>query len=307
MTQPNMNRSNRGGFTLVELLVVIAIIGVLIALLLPAVQQAREAARRMTCSNKMRQIGIAMHNYHDTHGSFPFALLYRTGVSGAEDHRVHSGFAVILPFVEQTALYEQLRADTNGFGTDYGDGANDPSATVVDAFLCPSDVMADLNPLRQDNGKSNYVMIAGARRDDDSSFACADNWFGRTDGMFYASSDTSFRDITDGTSNTAMIGERDGGDGKGGSQRHAAIWVGSRHAKWMNAVAGCTDGSNTSLLLNTPANNGTSQWNSLGSFHSGGAHFTLADASTRFVAETIDNDLYTAIGTKSGGEVLEDF
>ena len=300
-------KSNPRGFTLIELLVVIAIIAILVALLLPAVQQAREAARRSSCKNNLKQIGLALHNYHDTHRVFPFGLLYREGHANAANLKVPGAFTMMLPFIEQGPLYDDLAGDTNDFRTEWSDGATDPSAMIIDVYMCPSDVMDNTNPQRQDNGKSNYVLIAGARRSDNSNHAAADNYFGETDGIFYINSDTKLRDITDGTSSTFMVGERDGGDGSAGSPRRAAVWIGSQRSQWHNQQLGSTDGTNTSLLLNTAIVNGTSRWNSLGSLHQGGAHFSMADASVQFVSENIDAGLYSALGTKAGGEVVGEF
>src|SRR5687767_971968 len=159
-------QARRRGFTLIELLVVIAIIGVLIALLLPAVQQAREAARRTQCNNKLKQIGVAVHNYNDTHGCFPTAGSYwrcaaADGVGGG-----FSAFGFLLPFMERSDLYERLNTDMNGHAN--GCDATVKNDTVgrrkVAQFLCPSEDGFNIAPTGsgiQDWGDSSYAANNG--------------------------------------------------------------------------------------------------------------------------------------------------
>ena len=144
-----MNASKRG-FTLVELLVVIAIIGVLIALLLPAVQQAREAARRSQCSNNLKQIGLAMHNYHDTFGSFPSAWI-QVGSS-----RYHAWSALILPFMEQGNIHDKLSPD---FGNSRSANTEDKAGAIIDTYRCPSSTLPERSTAG--HGTNNYQCNKG--------------------------------------------------------------------------------------------------------------------------------------------------
>ncbi len=199
-----MKRSSRTAFTLVELLVVIAIIGVLVGLLLPAVQSAREAARRMQCSNNLKQIGLALHNYHDTFRSFPPGWIRS---NGAGDRRyAWSWSGAILPFIEQSALQ-----DNSGFGeVNIHSAAADPALlkalqTPVPGYRCPSDIAPATN---------NWLAIHSERMATSNYVGThnSDYWDVNGDstqgGMFIENEPTRFRDVLDGTSNTFMVGER---------------------------------------------------------------------------------------------------
>jgi len=191
----------RRGFTLVELLVVIAIIGVLIALLLPAVQQAREAARRMQCSNQLKQLGLALHNYHDTYGSF---VPRRQGTSqgSVNNGERASGFIGLLPFIEQGPMYDQIKAGDPSAGTPippFGPGAwtawnvwNTPPT----ALICPSATAE--NP---ELTGVNYVFSVGDTVNNNDTVTVVRGLFPRRDGA-------RFSDIIDGTSNTIAMSER---------------------------------------------------------------------------------------------------
>ena len=203
----------RSAFTLVELLVVIAIIGILVGLLLPAVQAAREAARRMQCSNNMKQIGLAMHNYHDTHKSFPTFVIR----NGKGDYwRGYSAFTQMLPFIEQGNLSNSLAAATRNWYENWDEG-NTPwgllRATQLSAFICPSaQRFPGSGPTGGwDNGKGcNYGV----------SFGSTISWANYKDqnGMFRGQNDTGAKcstglsDVVDGTSNTLMASEHLCGD-----------------------------------------------------------------------------------------------
>ncbi|MEW4455705.1 DUF1559 domain-containing protein [Bremerella sp. JC817] len=316
---------DRHGFTLVELLVVIAIIGVLIALLLPAVQQAREAARRMSCSNNMKQIGLAMHNYHDTFNVFPPGLVdtdpaFIDGNSqtAAQNANGLAWSALILPFVEQNALYDSVQTQTGNFGHHWMDknhdgSANDPidaSKIAINAYACPSDPLPMINNKRGGYAKCNYKGNAGTYAANDKK------------GVFWTSSEIHMRDITDGTTNTILVAESGGKEDSasqlncGGSVCNfkAGIWIGGRYvgnaASWHSGVYGHDvlsfgGGSATYLIGRSSANWGHDWINN--STHPGGIMISMSDASVRFLPETIDINIYRRISDRSDGQVVGEF
>jgi prepilin-type N-terminal cleavage/methylation domain-containing protein len=306
--------TRRAAFTLIELLVVIAVIAILVALLLPAVQQAREAARRAQCKNNLKQIGLALHNYHDAHRGFP------PGWMQPEIPDVDGGFGerwawkvFILPQLEQTGVYQALNVNQGGMPIPLAD---DPRAReVLAVFLCPSDPGGSFNESYPDpNGnfypKSNYPGVHG--RGEEVSIAIS----GET-GLFGKASRVRMADITDGTSQTFAVGERDArsrGQGDFGALgdpfRHAAVWIramprpGSitpttQHGRSVTGI--CTDLPGSTRVLNGPSSRG------FGSAHVGGAHFLLADGSVRFIGESIDLATYGRLAHKSDGEVIGQF
>lgn len=206
----------RRAFTLIELLVVIAIIAILIALLLPAVQQAREAARRSQCRNNLKQLGIAMHNYHDNFRLFPYLCGGQRNSPLAWDYNAPtflSGHAMILPYVDQAPLYNQLMARYTG--THGSNGSPNGRAvpwdgdltanTLVPAFVCPSDTQTN-----QRISRSNYRMCMGPWGKRNRTGVDPVEWGGERPiaGIFGAISNTSISDILDGTSNTILMSER---------------------------------------------------------------------------------------------------
>ncbi|QDS96408.1 hypothetical protein FF011L_52180 [Roseimaritima multifibrata] len=306
----------RRGFTLVELLVVIAIIGVLVGLLLPAVQAAREAARRMQCSNNFKQMGLALHNYHDTHGS----LVYRKGGTSLNSGR-RSGFISLLPFIEAGNMWDQVRNGTPAEGPSAWSGWA-PWDTSPEFVRCPSDSGI------QSGGRRNSIgFVMGDQmkniRDDTSAR-----------GMFQAGNQgVKFRDVTDGLSNTLMMSERLCNEGMPSGQNPVA--VGLRQVEYKRGlatpIAGVTDapnlcytvvsgnyfadgttvncrwgrywqdgqpayiGINTVLPPNGPACAENGSWGDQdeiivppSSRHPGGVNGVMADGSVRFVTETID-------------------
>lgn len=239
-----MKRTPRQGFTLIELLVVIAIIAILIALLLPAVQQAREAARRSQCKNNLKQIGIALHNYHDTFGAFPPGTIAPGGknttadiVAGVNDQALnHTGFIFLLPFVDQAPLYNQWNFNiaSNGFFRNKVTGvrggwpnANSPLVqNKVPVYMCPSDeadaslsVRTDVAQYISNHARSNYLFCAGGHGNGwdggrpwgiyrASSSNLADGRTGiQYQGMFGHDQSAKIRDVRDGLSNTIAICE----------------------------------------------------------------------------------------------------
>jgi len=291
--------SARKGFTLIELLVVIAIIAVLIALLLPAVQQAREAARRSQCKNNLKQIGLALHTYHDTVHVFPplfVTPVNSTGAasqndalkSGRTGHEPSWGWAAfLLPYIEQTALYHAGQIAEGGYILD----APNVIRTVISVYRCPSDNMKRIpkestwndrtNPSHQAAG-GNYV---AANNHADPKREGKD---GPT-GAFFKDSSTSLKDITDGTSNTIAIGERDVIKGNGYT---APTWAGCLNCGHGTDFVYDTGGTGA-YRINAPVTGGE-HGRIFSSEHTGGAHFLLFDGSVRFISENIN---YTKGGT----------
>jgi prepilin-type N-terminal cleavage/methylation domain-containing protein len=303
------------GFTLIELLVVIAIIAILIALLLPAVQQAREAARRTQCKNNLKQIGLALHNYHDTHNTFPYGW----------DTRGTGWNAFILPQVEQANLYSTLIFQESGPGNwDSGSANQKATETVVPAYRCPSMPLAEHMNF---NGIAKRVPVsyrgnAGseATSDDLSSAIPGTKSLEQLsqNGIFYACSKVKFRDLTDGTSNTLLVCEsltdpEFSKDGQG-----MDFWaIGSPQADPC-ACNGGTGGTEFTEFVGTtivglnvrrlaPTTNGELMELSFGSYHISGAQFTLGDGSVRFISENINLGTLRAISTRDGGEVAGEF
>jgi len=329
---------SKRGFTLVELLVVIAIIGLLIAILLPAVQVAREAARRAACTNNLKQLGLALHNYHSVHNTFP-----GLGESSATSFSVQ---AKLLPFVEQKQL-QDLIDFREPLYLSYGRGqaALNPTQasaarTVVPLFRCPSDageILYEENP---------GVIVAGG-----NYMVCTGSGTGtfydiryRTDGLFYNGSTLGLRDILDGSSHTMVIcetllGSRQSYSGpintRGARERFicrmagslnpspqpglvgivnpdldaltqsCTTWLGNRGFGW---IAGRTTASTFSAYLPPNAAAADAAVHGIGfigarSHHPGGVNTLLGDGGVRFVSETIQLDVWRALATISGGEV----
>ncbi len=300
----------RRGFTLIELLVVIAIIAILVALLLPAVQQAREAARRSQCKNNLKQFGLALHNYHDTHGVFP------PGQVASGDCAVGSppptvmnmnGLVLLLPGIEQGPLYDQLdfsqafdsrRSQTVG-GVDMtsiplAGGGHTFNRNIVDnvrvgMFSCPSDPNNSIS-------KTSYDFIARRVHTDCNRW---DTLAQNAKFMFEDGSRCQMKDITDGTSNTAMMTET----------RKDCCGNGS-HAQW--SWRGWVQ-IGLSLSLSAPNNtwrSGTDfaprlgDWGFTGSWHKGGLHVLLADGAVRFMSENTAGPIRVGLDRIGDGTVI---
>ncbi|ADG69637.1 protein of unknown function DUF1559 [Planctopirus limnophila DSM 3776] len=311
-----LSTTNRRGFTLIELLVVIAIIAILIALLLPAVQQAREAARRSQCRNNLKQIGLALHNYHDNYNAFPpgaLAMNVTTGVAyklgDAEPSRSNVGggwgwSTFILPFIDQAPLYSSLNPNGNNFPLN-------PTAltrTILPVYICPSEASPNIvraqalggDGISDGHAKLSYPAIWGS-----TTVNYVDTRSGVNKGIFAYNSATRIRDVTDGTSNTLMVTERlyDGGDSE---TRRGGIWAG-RSSGATNANSG-NKYSNLVRAENLPdwLIKGTNN-NAPTSFHTGGVHFVMADGSVRFLSENTDGNTYQRLGQMADGQVLGEF
>jgi prepilin-type N-terminal cleavage/methylation domain-containing protein len=281
------SRGRPRGFTLIELLVVIAIIGILIALLLPAVQKVREAAIRSKCSNNLKQMGLALHMYHDTYGTLPQA--YGASVGDAYP----SWCMLILPFIEQQNLDNQ--------------GYNHYHDKTVQLFVCPADPRPDLTYGGQQGlgtfGPTSYLAIEGTNENG-------------TDGCMYQNSHVRFAEITDGTSETIMVGER--------PPSPDLYWGWWTYRIWDSTLATRVNGA----LVYTYSSGYTSEpgaytcasrrpyyfkpglvtdycdTHHFWSFHTGGAFWLYADASVRFMPYE-GSTIVPALGTRAGGEAVE--
>jgi prepilin-type N-terminal cleavage/methylation domain-containing protein/prepilin-type processing-associated H-X9-DG protein len=315
----------RRGFTLIELLVVIAIISVLIALLLPAVQSAREAARRVQCTNNLKQLGIALHNYHDTVGAFPPGYLsLKDRVSFDNDGPGWSWAARLLSQMEQAPLFNSINFP---LGIEFP--ANQTARlTILASFLCPSDAwrmdtftVVDSTTSGSTPGapicvvaSSNYVGSFG--RGDPSSLYpyiidANDAPPGRDngDGLFYRNNSVRLAQILDGTSQTFAVGERS-------QNLSRASWSGAvtNAAVPLVALQGEAgldpEGGGALTLAHTGEGHGPNSPSGLAhadqywSLHPGGANFLFGDGSVRFIKEQVGFRIFQALATRSGVEVL---
>jgi prepilin-type N-terminal cleavage/methylation domain-containing protein len=297
----------RRGFTLVELLVVIAIIGVLVALLLPAVQAAREAARRSSCSNNLKQIGIALHNYHDTHLKFPFGW----------SNRGQGWSTCILPQIEQGSLWDTLQwAESNNWDTD--NTPNERAAgTFIKVYRCGSAAVPDHRDNQGIPGRvpATYRAVASSTADSDD---LSTSVVGRAleqkelEGIFYGDSRIGFQDILDGTSSTFMVGECWWDTFSQDGNQMDFWYIGSPQIDpWPgNSTEYSEFCGSTGVPMNARKIASTSGYVkelSFTSFHPGGAMFTFGDASVRFVPYTIDQNIYRALGSRAGGETVSNY
>lgn len=309
MTQPVLNRLFRRGFTLIELLVVISIIAILVALLLPAVQSAREAARRSQCKNNMKQLGLALHNYHGTHGVFPPSEIHtRAFLAGSNnDWGSNAGTWVTLtfPYCDQEAAYGTMNFDERW---DYADTAKmEDNKTPIDQeyshLICPSN---PVNRNRQNNFNSqiiHYFAVWGGANPPGGRarqrWATGNSWNARWKGIMYYNSNTQVRDVTDGTSNTLIVGE-----------------VRGYRPRSPTAMDNVVDGRGMRWEISTGANlypingvhgygcSGSCRWENMSSHHAGGCHAALADGSVRFVSEMINRDTFRSICSMADGDTL---
>lgn len=316
---------SRRGFTLVELLVVIAIIGVLVALLLPAVQQAREAARRMQCGNHLKQLTLALHNYESTYRTLPPS---RITVGNSR----HGWSAMTLPFIEQNAIY-----DIYDFSVRWSNAVNFPAtSSVINTYMCPSAPSGRMLPPA--DAQSNHVPAppTGFGPADYSSTNELRRSFYESNGMplplgiqrgmpgaMDRNMGTRFADILDGLSNTLMLAER--------AARPEIYVAGKRPIGivvadgwgWadFDSISGSVNGASADgLLLNSTS--GSSPFNTTingrcainctnnseyYSFHPGGINISRADGSGRFLSDTVSAEILAALVTRAGREVLADF
>lgn len=289
----------RNGFTLVELLVVIAIIGILVALLLPAVQKAREAAQRMQCANNMRNVALGLHNYHSARGVFP------PGFNIQETKEESWGWTTYtLPYLEESALYEQLGVNeqtlSEFFMKNKGTANMQAAQTPLSIFRCATDTTPDLlpgkinepgnrdrhfrgnqTPQGYEPPTSNYVGLKGLG---DKGCPPKNPKICENNGIFYGGSKVRIGKISDGTSKTFLIGERD-------NRCKAGTYIGSRNPPGSGMWGSYMLIARTSMRFNYPI---TGDHNTcaeaFSSAHTAGGNFAYADGSVHFVSEDIDFD-----------------
>ncbi len=369
-------RSRRPGFTIIELLVVIGIIGLLVALLLPAVQQSRQQARLASCRNNLKQLGLALHNYHDTHRTFPPSFVRQedgnppppaTTFAGLRYRSHWTGFHMLLPYIDQANLYNQYDFDKTWLSS--LNDANDHSMwplnqTSLPILQCPSaphsagaqTIGGDGNPLHWmagsaadysfSHGMDIIRALAGSAEE-----SCPggllhywQNWPQATRGPFGYSSRCRLSDITDGSSNTILLGEKAGGlltysgwddtfptlpveypwamaavtyfAPTGGDGVPGSFWVAGPFAVVADIQAPSCPTDTGPVLTPYPMNPGPRDlpqstderpFYSFQSAHPGGATFVMADGSSRFLSETIDQRVLQALSTIAGGENVGDY
>ncbi len=307
----------RCGFTLIELLVVIAIIATLIALLLPAVQQAREAARRTQCRNNLKQLSLALHNYHTTHDTLPFGWnTHGTGWS-----------AMILPEIEQRNLYVQFEFVENGPGNWGSGGGNEVLvSTFLPTFRCPTMPLPEHVPISSGTPNrvpASYRGNAGSEASSDDTSSIVAPWTKSLEhldqnGIFYACSSIQSRDIRDGTSHTLLLTEASTAPDFVKDSQSMDVWyIGSSQIDRCRCDGGnggtefsefvSTAVAPINARFNAPATNGRLMELTAGSYHTGGAQVGLCDGSARFLSENIDFSVYVNLSARNDGEVVGEF
>lgn len=284
--------NERLAFTLIELLVVMAIIGVLVALLLPAIQKVRDASTRSRCSNNLKQIGTAFHNYQGTHGSFPSAYV----APGVDPGWGWSSLS--LPFLEQTTLHVAAGVTTAAFGIPWSNDGTGQAATPnantqlrMNGFRCPADHGPDLNPLRLNFAMSNYRAVAGPIT---YPFFTVDLDMG---GVLYQNSKIRPADITDGLSTTVAIGECIFDEPTG---KRACIWPGMTGIRagsiWISDVMWWVDDQTATINGSAPQ--------AFSSRHGRGAFFLFCDGSVRFFLDTIAPTSVRWLAGRNDGQIV---
>jgi prepilin-type N-terminal cleavage/methylation domain-containing protein/prepilin-type processing-associated H-X9-DG protein len=307
----------RSGFTLIELLVVISVIAVLIALLLPAVQSAREAARRMQCVNNLKQIGLAMHNYYEARNALP-------GADMVFNVTELSALAQVLPFLEQSPVY-----NTINFAFSYQDPNNNTAMmTVINGFICPSDLP---DPIPSLGGQTNYMANMGSGIVWQAPIG-PNTGMPAPNGVFYGNSATTFAQISDGLSNTTLFSERVLADGNNaivspiadvffspGSpttpddamQQCLAVNIydlNNQFPLFMGAPWLC--GQHIFLHVTPPNSRSCGFFVALravmppSSRHPGGVNVGFSDGSVKFVKDSVNLVTWRALGTRAGSEVI---
>lgn len=309
--------SRRAGFTLVELLVVIAIIGILISMLLPAVQQVREAARRTQCANHERQMALACLNYESAHMHFPPGLNVPLAADGGGSGSIPtwvteidkpkfptkygSWLVWILPFIEQNNLYVQLDLNQREYANALG--PDSPAAEVVPFYICPSDIEEDTITFNDYHfGVNSYFGSAGIQ-----------GWFlsGLTrDGVLYYNSSTTFGGISDGSSNTFLLGERYSNDPLYPTFKDFRGWAWSSAFSARDCIVGMLEPVNfkiptsEGMITNSDFFWTDKKFNSFSSAHPGGANFALCDGSVHFVSDSTGLETLENLAIRNDGNVV---
>ena len=311
----------RTGFTLIELLVVIAIIAILVALLLPAVQQAREAARRTQCRNNLKQFGLALANYHDVYRMYAIG-----GTGGCCDVRPALGFMPrLLPYLDQAVVFNQLDMSARYAMESVMADGRPARLSVLPVALCPSDANLGPNPNIYGYATTNYDGSQGSQGFQSLNSSCQPYFSSSLKPGFYDGTDINrisgmanrtgavarIQDVTDGSSNTIHMGEilPSCNDHLGGGywftnalNFHAGTAVPS------NDFTTCTWA--TPAQIRFPACTAQSNWNlswGFRSMHAGGAHFVLVDGSVRFLNQSVDYFTYQYLGDRADGRSLGEF
>ena len=323
-------RHARSAFTLIELLVVIAIIAVLIALLLPAVQSAREAARRAQCVNNLKQIGLAMANYESSLSCLPKSMGLDSPGFGYPEPASYSGLSMLLPFMEQTVVFSSLNYSIVRLDP----GNNTAMATAVSSFLCPSDPQQQMLPVGQ--AGENYRPNSGNTID--YVWGWSDPWGFNTslppfNGPCYPGSKTRMAEITDGTSNTAGWSEMGLGDMSNAiaTEKTDQFWTQTYPSLPNDAISQCQsflvsnlsyqglstsgvpwiEGSTSAMYnhVNVPDKRSCifppgRIMNTANSYHPGGVNVAFCDGSVRFIKDSVALATWRALGSRNGGEVI---